>query len=161
MTLLRTHWQEHMDITINNLKWRSYLHHCIYAQSGKLIKAPPPNKTKERKKKKIFQILLYNGSIDVIWFILITLFYIYKITENSFDKLVADFQLALYHHHEENKNPLYNPALIRDFAEENAPGLFDTILNSILRDDERLSKESRRLQEQCTVVLLHKLAYFR
>lgn len=155
-TFTRTHGYNN-----NNLKWRSYLHHCIYAQSGKLIKASPQNKTKERKKKKIFQILLYSGSINVIWFILITLFYIYQITENSFDKLVADFQLALYHHHEENKTPLYNPVLMRDFAKENAPGLFDTILNSILRDDERLSKESRSLQEQLTVVLLLTLAYFR
>lgn len=76
---------------------------------------------------------------------------------NSFE----NFQLALYHHHEENKTPLYNPVLMRDFAKENAPGLFDTILNSILRDDERLSKESRSLQEQHTVVLLHTLAYLR
>lgn len=104
---------------------------------------------------------MYSGFINVIWFILITLFYIYQITENSFDKFVADFQLALYHHHEENKTPLYNPVLMRDFAKENAPGLFDTILNSILRDDERLSKESRSLQEQHTVVLLHTLAYLR
>ena len=108
-------------------------------------------------------MLLYSGSIDVIWFILITLFYIYQITENSFDKLVADFQLALYHHHEENNPPppLYNPVLMSDFAEENAPVLFDTILNSILRDDERLSKESQSLQEQRTVVLLHTMASFR
>ena len=48
---------------------------------------------------------------------------------------------------------------MRDFAEENAPGLFDII--SILREDDRLSKDSRRLQEQRAVVLLHTLAYFR
>lgn len=83
------------------------LHLCSIRQVDKGFPPPPKkkNKTKERKKKKIFQILLYSGSINVIWFILITLFYIYQITENSFDKLVADFQLALYHHHEENKPP--------------------------------------------------------
>ena len=84
-----------------------------------------------------------------------------SITENSFDKLVADFQLALYRHYEEKKEPLYHPVLMRDFSEENAPGLFETLLQSILRDDDRLSKDDRSLQEQRTVVLLHTLAYFR
>ena len=85
------------------------LHLSSIRQVDKGLPPPPSpqkNKTKVRKKRKVFQILLYSGSIDVIWFILITLFYIYQITENSFDKLVADFQLALYHHHEENKPPL-------------------------------------------------------
>ncbi|KAJ7361953.1 hypothetical protein OS493_014601 [Desmophyllum pertusum] len=53
--------------------------------------------------------------------------------QNSFEKLVADFQLGLFHHYAENKEPVYNPAIMRDFAKENALGLIDTILQSILR----------------------------
>jgi hypothetical protein len=48
---------------------------------------------------------------------------------------------------------------MRDFVEEHAPGLFDRMLNTILKDS--TSKERRHLQEQRTVALLHILAYFR
>ncbi|XP_078364173.1 uncharacterized protein LOC144648517 [Oculina patagonica] len=81
--------------------------------------------------------------------------------ENSFDKLVANFQIALYRHCEEKKEPLYHPGAMREFAEKYAPGLFNMLLQSILRDDDRLSNDDRSLQEQRTVVLLHTLAYFR
>ena len=65
--------------------------------------------------------------------LIILLLLLYPATENSFEKLVADFQLGLFHHYAENKEPLYNPAIMRDFAEENALGLIDIILQSILR----------------------------
>ena len=75
--------------------------------------------------------------------------------------MVAGFQIPLYHHYQEDEPPLYSLAVMRDFVEVNAPGVFDLILQSILRDDDRLSADPRSLQEQGTVVLLHILAYFR
>jgi len=34
--------------------------------------------------------------------------------------------------------PLYDPAVMREFCEKNAPGLFDLLLKSITRDDNRV-----------------------
>ena len=83
-------------------------------------------------------------------------------SENSFDYLVERFQRALHQHYEGNNVlPLYTPSEMKKFAEKNAPGLFNLILHSILRDDPRLSDEHRVLQEKRTVVLLHIIAYFR
>lgn len=48
-----------------------------------------------------------------------------------------------------------------DFADKSAPGLFNVILKSILREDPRLSEDHRALQEKRTVVLLYIIAYFR
>lgn len=75
----------------------------------------------------------------------------------SFDKLVQQLQVALYH----LKTPLYNPKEMKEFAEKHAPGLFDTILKAISRDDHRLTTEHAEMQQQRTVVLLHMLSYFR
>lgn len=69
------------------------------------------------------------------------------------------FQHALYQHYQEEGTPLYSPTLMRDFSEEHSPGLFNKLLNSILKED--TSKERQQLQEQRTVVLLHIIAYFR
>ena len=84
------------------------------------------------------------------------------ISENSFDQLVGKFQKSLQHHYESsNALPLYDPGLMKKFADKSAPGLFNVILQSILREDPRLSEEHRVLEEKRTVVLLHIIAYFR
>lgn len=57
--------------------------------------------------------------------------------------------------------PLYDPGQMKEFADKSAPGLFDVLLQSILREDPRLSEEHRVLQEKRTVVLLYIIAYFR
>ena len=36
------------------------------------------------------------------------------------------------------KVPIYDPAVMRDFCEKNAPGLFDLLQKSITRDDNRV-----------------------
>ena len=69
------------------------------------------------------------------------------------------FQLALFQHNQEDQSPLYSPALMRDFAEEHASGLYDMLLNAIIHNN--TSPERRQLQEQRTVALLHIIAYFR
>lgn len=87
---------------------------------------------------------------------------IFSILENSVDYLVERFQRALLQHHQvQNSDSLYEPGEMKEFSEKHAPGLFDVILKSILRDDPRLSAEHRTLQEKRTVVLLHTIAYFR
>lgn len=87
---------------------------------------------------------------------------IFSILENSVDYLVERFQRALLQHHQvQNSDSLYEPGEMKEFLEKHAPGLFDVILKSILRDDPRLSAEHRTLQEKRTVVLLHTIAYFR
>ena len=57
--------------------------------------------------------------------------------------------------------PLYDPTVMRNFCEENAPGLFDLLLKSITRDDNRVSAERESLQKKRTVSLIHILSYFR
>lgn len=86
---------------------------------------------------------------------------IFSILENSVDYLVERFQRALLQHQVQNSDSLYEPGEMKEFLEKHAPGLFDVILKSILRDDPRLSAEHRTLQEKRTVVLLHTIAYFR
>ena len=50
---------------------------------------------------------------------------------------------------------------MRDFCEKNALGLFDLLLKSITRDDNRVLPHREFLQRQRTVSLLHILSYFR
>lgn len=70
--------------------------------------------------------------------------------------------MSLQHHYESSDAvPLYDPGQMKEFADKNAPGLFNIILQSILREDPRLSEERCVLQEKRTVVLLHIIAYFR
>lgn len=83
------------------------------------------------------------------------------ILERHFEELVASFQLALYHHYENEGRSLYQPHDMKAFAEKNSPGLYNMILNAITRDDARLKKNRGKNQEQRTVALLHILAYFR
>ena len=47
--------------------------------------------------------------------------------------------------------PPYDPAVMRNFCGENAPGLFDLMLKSITREDNRVSaeRESMQKREQC------------
>ena len=80
----------------------------------------------------------------------------------TFDQLVSQFQTAMFRYYESNPEvPLYNPAVMRDFCDKNAPGLFDLLLSSITREDNRVSPERESLQRQRTVALLHILSYFR
>ena len=80
----------------------------------------------------------------------------------TFDQLVSQFQTAMFRYYESNPEvPLYNPAVMRDFCDKNAPGLFDLLLRSITREDNRVSPERESLQKQRTVALLHILSYFR
>ena len=70
----------------------------------------------------------------------------------------------MQHHYESSDAvPLYmyDPRQMKEFADKSAPGLFNVILQSVLREDPRLSEEHRVLQEKRTVVLLHIIAYFR
>ena len=57
--------------------------------------------------------------------------------------------------------PLYDPVMMREFCEENAPGLFDLLLRSITRNDSRISPDREALQRQRRVSLIHILSYFR
>ena len=57
--------------------------------------------------------------------------------------------------------PLYDPAVMRNFCEENAPGLFDLVLKSITREDNRVSAERESMQKIRTVSLIDILSYFR
>lgn len=76
------------------------------------------------------------------------------------DKLIGQFQLALYRHYSKGGETLYSPTKMKDFS-KNAPGLFKLILKSIDRDDNRLTRERDNLQEQRPVALLHMFSYFR
>ena len=61
----------------------------------------------------------------------------------TFDQLVSQFR-----YYESNPEvPLYNPAVMRDFCDKNAPGLFDLLLSSITREDNRVSPERESLQK--------------
>lgn len=56
-----------------------------------------------------------------------------------FDQLVPQCQTAMFKYYESRPEvPLYDPAVMRDFCEKNAPGLFDLLLRSITRDDNRV-----------------------
>jgi len=75
---------------------------------------------------------------------------------------VEQFQSSLFNHYAtDNPTTIYDPAAMRAFADKHAPGLYSTILNSIKRNDARVSSEHAAVQEQRTVALLHTLAYFR
>ena len=56
------------------------------------------------------------------------------------------FQKPLSSHYENSGKPLYNAEDMRKFSEIHAPGLFDVLLSSILRDDSRLSEDRKTLQ---------------
>ena len=71
------------------------------------------------------------------------------------------FQKPLSSHYENSGKPLYNAEDIRKFSEIHAPGFFDVLLSSILRDDSRLSEDRKTLREQRTVARLHITTYFR
>ena len=81
--------------------------------------------------------------------------------EPSLQKMMETFQKALSSHYENSGQTLYDAADMRKFSETHAPGLFDVLLSSILRDDSRLSEERKTLQEQRIVALLHIMTYFR
>ena len=81
--------------------------------------------------------------------------------EPSLQKMMETFQKALSSYYENSGQTLYDAADMRKFSETHAPGLFDVLLSSILRDDSRLSEERKTLQEQRTVALLHIMSYFR
>ena len=71
------------------------------------------------------------------------------------------FTQAILAHCNNGGGKLYNPDLMRPFAESHAPGLYDLLLRSITRNDERVSDKHKDLQEQRVVALLHILSYFR
>lgn len=83
------------------------------------------------------------------------------VAEPSFEELISTFQVALYRHYSKGGDSLYNPTTMRDFAQLHSPGLFDTILKSVTRDDHRLSEERNKLHLQRTVAILHIFSYFR
>ena len=75
---------------------------------------------------------------------------------------MGKFQITLQHHYEScDAVPLYDPEQMKEFADKCTPGLFNVILQSILREDPRLSEEHHVLLQKRTVVLLHTIAYFR
>lgn len=81
--------------------------------------------------------------------------------EPTLDQLISQFQLVLYRYYQREGQSLYDPTAMRDFAEKHAPGLFDMILKSIKRDDQRLSHDRESLHLQRTVSLRHIFSYFR
>ena len=75
--------------------------------------------------------------------------------------MMETFQKPLSSHYESSGQPLYNAEDMRKFSEIDAPGLFDVLPSSILRDDTRLSEDRKTLREQRTVARLHITTYFR
>ena len=56
----------------------------------------------------------------------------------SFEEMIKSFQMTLYRYNENpNNQPLFNPTLMEEFADEHAPSLFDMVLTVILRSDDR------------------------
>ena len=62
--------------------------------------------------------------------------------------MMETFQKPLSSHYENSGQPLYNAEDMRKFSGIHAPGLFDVLLSSILRDDSRLSEDKKTLREQ-------------
>ena len=87
--------------------------------------------------------------------------HIYFFTLTGIDSLPPDFTKGLLAHCNTGGDKLYNPDLMRPFAERHAPGLYDLLLRSITRNDDRVSDKHKDLQEQRVVALLHILSYFR
>lgn len=101
-------------------------------------------------------------SFQFIWYLKVMYTFYFADLTCSFDKLVSQCQVAMFRYCESKPEvPLYDPAFMRDFCEKNAPGLFDLLLKSITRDDNRVSAEREWLQRQRTVSLLHILSYSR
>ena len=88
---------------------------------------------------------------------IITYYYCLAGSTTSFEQLVQQFQMALYH----TKTPIYNSQQMMASSEKHAPGLWDIIIKAISRNDSRLSEDHTKMQQQRAVVLLHILAYFR
>ena len=81
--------------------------------------------------------------------------------EPSLQKMVETFQNVPSSHYENSGQTLHDTPDMRKFSETHAPGLFNVLLSSILRDDSWLSEERKTLQEQRTGALLHIMTYFR
>jgi hypothetical protein len=85
-------------------------------------------------------------------------------TDDDFPDLIAKFQMALYRHHNgtESNTTLYDPSLMKMFADQHAPGLFNKILQLMENNHKRPISEKRQMKNrQRTVALLHILSYFR
>ncbi|XP_044167701.1 uncharacterized protein LOC122951728 isoform X2 [Acropora millepora] len=74
---------------------------------------------------------------------------------SSFEELVAQFQLQLFRHYNNEGPPLYDLNEMEAFA----PALFPQILKPILNNG--MSKDKQDTQRRRTVALMHILAYFR
>ena len=70
-------------------------------------------------------------------------------TASSFEELVAQFQLQLFRHYNNEGPPLYDPNEMEAFA----PALFTQILKSILNNG--MSKDRQGTQRRRTVALMH------
>ena len=68
---------------------------------------------------------------------------------------MAQFQLQLFRHYNNEGPPLYDPNEMEAFA----PALFPQILKSIFNNG--MSKDRQDTQRRRTVALMHILAYFR
>ncbi|KAI8513663.1 hypothetical protein Bbelb_079870 [Branchiostoma belcheri] len=76
--------------------------------------------------------------------------------------LVGEFQLALYRAQVNDKElRLYDPDRMEAFANKHAPGLWDNLLDSITRTDQRLDPENLGKQRKKVVTILYDLAYTR
>ena len=83
-------------------------------------------------------------------------FYLYILETVTFDHLLEQFQVTLYAAYScENPGILYDLVEMKKSADKAAPGLFDMILHSILRNDSRLSEEHHLLQEKNCCVDAH------
>jgi hypothetical protein len=83
-------------------------------------------------------------------------------TGDDFPDLIARFQMALYRHHNgtESNSTLYDPSIMKMFADQHAPGLFNKILQ-LMENNRPISEKRQMKNRQRTVALLHILSYFR
>ena len=75
--------------------------------------------------------------------------------------LLPQFTSALVWHYDGDGAKLYQPSQMKKFSDQHAPGLFDILLQSISRHDDRMSADHHDVQLQRLIALLHILEYFR
>ena len=82
--------------------------------------------------------------------------------EPSFSASFHKFHKALTLHYAKGGKHLYDPAAMKVFSDECAPGLFGEIYKAILNDDkEKPSLKRVELQKVRVVSMLHSLSFFR
>lgn len=82
--------------------------------------------------------------------------------ESSFSASFHKFHKAITLHYAKGGKHLYDPAAMKVFSDECAPGLFGEIYQAILNDEkEKPSLKRVALQKGRVVSMLHSLSFFR